>query len=274
MGKANRNPVDLIGHKFGRWTVLDVADDRISPSGEAQKMLLCKCECGTVKSVNMKNLMRGLTKSCGCLALEKSIERSTKHGKSNTRLFLTWENMRRRCYDKNNKSYYRYGGRGIKVCDEWNENFSVFYEWAMESGYQDNLTIDRIDNNKDYDPSNCRWADVKTQCRNRSSNVRITINGVTKIMSEWCEEIGIDRDLVSSRMKSGWDADKALFTPVIKPYRVVRISKDGSEQEYSSIGEASKQNGLGTAAIRAVCIGRNKTCGGYKWRYVKRNESA
>ena len=269
-----KNVNDLIGARFGRWVIIKPSEDKVSPKGYVYKMVLCKCDCGNIKPVFLRNLLQGYSKSCGCLTKEQTSKRNYKHGKSNTRLFLTWENMRRRCRDQKNKSYHRYGGRGINVCKEWDESFPVFYDWAISHGYHDDLQIDRIDNNCDYTPDNCRWVDAKTQCKNRSSNVLITINGETKIMTEWCEQYGIDRDVASARIKSGWDSEKAVTTPITKPFKVIRFDCNGSIVEYSSVKEASSMNDLSQDAIRAVCTGRNKTCGGYKWKYVKNIEGA
>lgn len=122
--------------------------------------------------------------------------------------------MLERCENKNNRSYYLYGGKGIDVCEEWHD-FMLFYEWAMNNGYDDSLTIDRIDNSKDYCPGNCRWTDRKAQNNNTSRNHLMTLNGETKTMAQWAEETGISYTAIKSRVnKHGWSDEKALTTPV------------------------------------------------------------
>lgn len=154
--------------KYGRWTV--VADNGWSENGH--KLLLCRCECGTEKVVQKSNLESGRSRSCGCLRREVSTEHSTTHGLSHTRLFKIWSNMRNRCGRATSPDYKYYGGRGIKVCVEWVNDFEAFYSWAVSNGYERNLTIDRIDVNDDYKPSNCRWVTMKDQAQNRRCSIR------------------------------------------------------------------------------------------------------
>lgn len=128
-----------------------------------------------------------------------------------TRLLDTYTNMKQRCYNKNAKSFTDYGGRGIKVCDEWFNDFQAFKEWALSNGYNDTLTIDRIDNNKGYSPNNCRWVDRKTQNRNRKNVKYYTINGDTHCLSEWCEILGLNYNRVYGRINiCKWSIKKAL----------------------------------------------------------------
>lgn len=195
---------DLTGKKFGRLTVIGF--NRIQ---KGSYRWACECECGNVVSVPYSRLMRGETKSCGCILRELK----TKHGKSNTRLYTAWENMKTRCYNPNDDFYADYGGRGIKVCDEWLDDFTSFYKWSMENGYKSHLTIDRIDNNGDYSPDNCRWVDLKTQGRNKRNNVQVTINGETKTLSEWAESEGINQKTLFTRYYRG-DRGKRLIRKV------------------------------------------------------------
>lgn len=143
------------------------------------------------------------------------------HGLTKTRLYTTWGGMKARCNDKNDKDY---GGRGIKVCDEWQE-FEPFYQWALNNGYQDNLTIDRIDVNGDYEPNNCRWATKKEQGRNTRFNRYLTYKGETKTMSEWCEIYNIKQNTASTRIRLGWDLDRVFHEPIdlSKSYHTSRI---------------------------------------------------
>lgn len=137
-----------------------------------------------------------------------------KHGLSNSRLYRIWRGIINRCENPNRKAYPRYGGRGIKMCDEWRD-FINFYDWAIANGYQDNLTIDRIDNNGNYEPLNCRWATVKEQCRNQRTNRLITINGETKCLKEWCEIYKISYKTVHARIhRDNWSVIHALTVPI------------------------------------------------------------
>ena len=146
-----------------------------------------------------------------------------KHGLTKTHLFQTWCNARSRCRDINCKPYKHYGGRGIKVCAEWDNDFKAFYDWAMANGYKEGLTLDRIDNNGNYEPSNCRWITVKEQSNNRRSNRLLSFRGETKTVSQWAEVIGMSRDTLHHRLASGWDVERALTTP-----KQVHVKKRGA----------------------------------------------
>lgn len=130
---------------------------------------------------------------------------ATKHSLSRSRIYRIYTNMVVRCTNSNDIEYKNYGGRGIRICDEWVDDFMAFNDWSMANGYKKNLTIDRIDNNGNYEPSNCRWVDMKTQQRNRRSNRLITINGVERTLIEWSEISGIDRATIARRINVGWD---------------------------------------------------------------------
>lgn len=169
------------------------------------------CDCGNLVEVSGANLKKNNTKSCGCFQKETTAKRFTKHNKSNTRLYKTYNEMKSRCYNKNDKDYQYYGGRGIAVCDEWLDDFMNFYNWAMDNDYLDDLTIDRIDVDSDYSPDNCRWVDMKTQNRNTRRNRMIVINGETHCLSEWCEILNLDYNKINSRINTlGWSIKKAL----------------------------------------------------------------
>lgn len=189
----NKNKVkNLTGKRFGRLTVIGV-DDR----GTKKTYWNCLCDCGNIKSVRSDSLQNGAIKSCGCLKKEqdkknlindemRKVERfGGKFG--HIRIHSIWSSMKGRCYNTNDARYSDYGGRGITVCDEWRNDFFAFYSWAMENGYSDDMTIDRIDNDRGYSPENCRWVDNRTQARNRRTNINITIGNATKTLTEWCE---------------------------------------------------------------------------------------
>ena len=208
--------IDLTGKKFGKLAVLEAARKNKN-GGFAWK---CKCECGNEAIVSAGNLLNGHSKSCGCLRAEWCKENRTKHGLENTRLYSIWLDMIYRCHNPENPNYKRYGERGILVCDEWKNDVRAFYNWAMQNGYSDDLTIDRIDNNGNYCPENCRWTTKKEQANNRRSNVFITRNGETKTMKQWSFETGIPYQVVWQRIqKLGWDTERALTEPARRKKR-------------------------------------------------------
>lgn len=201
---------DLTGQKFGRLTALY----RLHNYHKKGTYWLCVCDCGNIKEVNTYKLQDLHTKSCGCLKIDKTIQRNkdyAKHNKSNTRLYRIWHGMKNRCYNTGDKDYKNYGGRGIAVCSKWLDDFQSFNNWSINSGYADNLTIDRIDTNKGYSPDNCRWVDMKAQQRNKRNNKTHTINGETHCLSEWCELLGLNYYTVCTRInKLKWSIERAL----------------------------------------------------------------
>lgn len=150
-----------------------------------------------------------------------------KHGLKNTRLFSIWSNMKTRCYNSNSLQFKSYGARGIKICTEWLNDFKKFYDWAMSNGYDDNLTLDRIDVNGHYEPSNCRWTTSKVQANNRRTNKLLEYNGEIKTLMEWCEDHEINYKTVRDRLKRGWDIEKALECPVENKFKGELIEIDG-----------------------------------------------
>jgi len=200
--------VDLTGQRFGRLTVLGIA----SYNKETYtRKWSCLCDCGKTTEVDGRHLRNGHTQSCGCLGREKVLASITTHGKRHTRLYRTWFSMRQRCRNKNCKDYPRYGGRGITVCESWNNDFTVFETWALANGYTDNLSIDRIDVNGNYEPSNCRWADRKTQSNNTRRNIFITINEETHTVTQWEEIKGIKHGTIFARLYYGWKPEDAVL---------------------------------------------------------------
>ena len=180
---------NLLWQKFGRLTVIESA----GANSHREHLWKCKCECGNEKIINAYALVSGHTKSCGCLAIDTSRILNTKHGERDSRLYRIYTNMKSRCYKENSSNYKYYGGRGIRVCEEWlgKDGAYNFCKWAKSNGYSDNLTLDRIDNNAEYSPSNCRWITWKQQQNNKRNNVKFSYKGQTKTMAEWADHYGI-----------------------------------------------------------------------------------
>lgn len=197
----------LIGERFGKVLVLEKTTKR----EHRHIVYKCICDCGNITFVSGNKLKQGNTKSCGCL---KKINHYAIHHKSNTRLYSTWSSIKKKCYCKSNKDYKYYGGRDIKICNEWRDSFQAFYDWAMNNGYQENLTIDRIDVNGNYESTNCRWVDMKTQNNNQRKNVRLTYNNKTMTISEWSEYLNLPRSTISWRKHQGYDDTECLFGKV------------------------------------------------------------
>lgn len=203
---------DLTGQRFGRLTV--VRPDKYSPKSHGTRWL-CKCDCGKQKTVLASCLKRGLTISCGCFSSEQKSKRTKTHGFGNRdRLYRIWSNMKSRCYSQTDRNFKRYGARGIEICQEWRTDFLKFREWAIANGYQDGLSIDRIDNNKGYSPDNCRWADRTTQSNNRRTNVFITYHGETHTIAEWAMITGVKSATLASRKAHGWSDEECIEIPV------------------------------------------------------------
>lgn len=193
--------LELAGKTSGKLTVIK----RVQSNKKGESQWLCSCKCGNEVVVVGYRLNSGNTRrtlSCGCLQRRVNTERVTTHGKYGTRLHKTWQKMKERCNNANSKDYHNYGGRGITYHKEW-EEFQPFYDWATENGYSDELTIDRIDVNGNYEPSNCGWSNKKTQANNTRLNVHATINGVTKTIAEWSDYTGIKSGTLHWRYKNG-----------------------------------------------------------------------
>lgn len=197
---------DLSGMKFGRLTVIE--SDGYANGGKRWK---CKCDCGNECIASASKLVSGHKRSCGCLRHEKPYNYQGRD--RNRRLYIIWKAMRQRCINQKSPAYPRYGGRGISICEEWND-YNTFEEWALANGYSDELTIDRIDSNGNYEPNNCRWATPLVQSNNRGSNRKYTYNGETKTVSEWANLFGISYGTLISRLKRGWPIAKAVETPL------------------------------------------------------------
>lgn len=204
-------PIDLTGQRFGRLLVLSQAENRTSagdPTG--RRCWNCICDCGNKLTATTMDLRKGDVKSCGCYKHDATLERMTTHGESKTRLYKIWKAMRRRCYDTKVKSYDRYGGRGITVCKEWDDSYEAFRDWSLAHGYDDTLSIDRIDCDGNYEPDNCRWTTMKEQSNNRKNSRFITYNGETHTIAEWSDVTGISYHTLYMRLYNGYTIERAL----------------------------------------------------------------
>lgn len=198
--------VDLTGHQYGRLKV-------IKKEGKDKwggTLWLCKCECGNEKIISSGHLKSGASQSCGCLRIDRTKQALTKHKMCDSRLYRAWHHMKNRCHNPDVDGYNNYGGRGIKVCEEW-QDFVPFKEWALANGYDDTLTLDRIDVNGNYEPSNCRWVSIKVQANNKRNNHLVTYKGMTKTISQWAEEYGIKYGTLLARLtRYNWDVASAI----------------------------------------------------------------
>lgn len=200
----------MIGIRFGKLIVIDKCKER-AKNGTLK--YLCKCDCGNTSIIRGDHLRSGETLSCGCLVKKYSNTKYVKQGQStlNERLYRIYDHMKQRCYNKNVKGYEYYGGQGIKVCESWLNDFMTFYDWSINNGYKDNLTIDRINVNGNYEPNNCRWVDAKTQNNNTRRNVYLTYNGKIKTISQWSKDLNIPLNRMYYRHSKGWSDKECLF---------------------------------------------------------------
>ena len=205
------NQKDLTGRRFGH-----LIAEKMNNRSNNGNMWLCKCDCGNETLVLSTNLLKGHSKSCGCLRVDTIVKQNRTHGMAKTRLYNTWSNMKTRCANEGRSMYYTYGGRGIKVCEEWNDSFESFYKWAMENGYKDSLSIDRIDNDGDYSPENCRWSTSQQQARNKQTTIRIMYRGQTKTLKEWCDKYNLNYHTAYRRLRKGWGIKKLLTENPLK----------------------------------------------------------
>lgn len=189
---------NLEGMRIGKLTV----KNKVS-----YKRWLCICSCGKEVEIYQSELVSKKLTSCGCGA--ERIEKNTTHGMSKTRLYRIWHGIKTRCNNPGHSDYKSYGAKGIRICDEW-KDFVKFKEWSLQNGYQDTLSIDRINVNGNYCPENCRWVDMKTQSNNKTSNVFITYKGETKTMKQWSQDLGINYGTLKTRIYSGWTIDKCF----------------------------------------------------------------
>lgn len=205
---------NLVGQSFGRWTVLDFwgCDNRRS-------YWRCRCACGTERRVDQSQLRSGKSRSCGCLTRDVSASLHTTHGWSRHRVCLVWHSMIARCHKPRSANYKHYGARGISVCKRWRLSLQNFID-DMGLPPSDKHSIDRIDNDGDYELANCRWVTQSEQLRNTRRNVMLTFDGKTQCLTDWAHELGVTFDLIYGRIRNGWSVEDALTRP--RQSRVVK----------------------------------------------------
>lgn len=196
------------GERFGKLTVLKEVPS-IDCNGFKIRMVLCSCDCSNEKSIRLQYLRSGHTKSCGCLRAYELLKTSKTHGKSKTKLHGVWSSMRSRCNNPNDSDFKNYGGRGIAVCEEWSD-FVIFMKWALASGYSESLSIDRIDNDKGYCPSNCKFSSRIEQNNNKRNNVFIEFQGESLTATQWARKLGKKPKTIDSRIRLGWPISMVL----------------------------------------------------------------
>lgn len=220
MGKIK----DLSGQRFGKLVALSICGRNKNNA----VIWLCKCDCGNYVEVLSISLIAGHTKSCGCMKGYKK-----KHGDSGSRLYRVWISMKQRCQNSKNKAYQFYGGKGIKVCEEWN-NYSCFKQWAIKNGYDDmaknkECTLDRIDVNGDYEPLNCRWVSMAEQNRNKSYHRYVVYQGKKLTVTQLAKKVGMNKETLVYRLNAGWTVDDAINKPIKSHKNLHKADMRGEE---------------------------------------------
>lgn len=199
---------EVVGNVYGHITVLADAERK----GRNSRFVLCVCKCGTKKEFRMQLLKTGKTKSCGCVSHEMGAEKRRTHGGTGTRLHNIWRSIKRRCYNPNERVYEYYGGKGVVMHDDWLFDFARFRDWSEKNGYSEDLTIDRIDNTGNYEPSNCRWVSMQVQSNNKSNNRMMKINGTTKTVADWSRFTGVNVKTIYNRLYSGYPEHASILS--------------------------------------------------------------
>ncbi len=208
--------LDLTGKKFGRLKVTGRASNHKFKTASRVRWF-CQCQCGVLRIIDSQRLREGDTKSCGCLKRDTMARvmkaYHTTHGGSYTKLYNAWRGLLKRCYNSTDKNYHRYGARGIKVCPSWRYSFENF---RSDMGESHGRILDRINNDGNYEATNCRWTDAKTSSRNRRTARFLTMDGERKTASEWSEITGMNKATMFSRIRAGWTDSDVLTVPVGK----------------------------------------------------------
>lgn len=252
---------DETGNRYGRLTVLEYAG-----TNGHNALWKCKCDCGNECVKLGIQLRRQQTRSCGCIHKEQLSARNQRYSViAPRRLYQTWHGMIDRCEKRKSKYYCNYGGRGISVCEEWHD-FDSFASWALTHGYSDDLTIDRVDNDGNYCPENCKWSTKVEQENNKRTNRRVEIGGKTMNLGQWCETYGISPITVQSRLRYGWNIEDAIKTPVSPKKKVMCIE---TGEVFETAREAGNKHGASKTSISTAASGKTKTSCGLHWKYVE-----
>lgn len=252
------------GDRIGCYTIL-----RQSFNRNNGRVFLCECECGVVEEKRLGVLRRTSSPQCRHNRLDRS--------KVVKRIHSVWCGMKNRCYNQNVSCYENYGGRGIKICDEWLNDYYAFEKWALSNGYADDLTIDRIDNDGDYTPYNCRWVDKFVQSNNRRNNVVLTYKGESLTIGQWATKLGIHPTTIHGRLKTyGYTIPQALGFEKVKWRRpprpnqrkpVYQIDRNGNTVRiWDSVQQIHEELGIPIQSINHACIGRKKYVRGFMWK--------
>lgn len=231
------NIEELIGKKFNRLTIISLDhnkyyynDGRIRST---QRYIKCKCDCGNEKILPLYGVIYNKVKSCGCLKTELLIKDKTTHGMTNTRIYRIYWDIKKRCLNNKNVDYHNYGGRGIKICDDWldkKNGFMNFYNWSINNGYKENLTIDRIDNSGNYSPENCRWASQTEQANNRRDNILYLYNNKSMTLTDICRGLGLKYDKIRYRILfMGYSLMQAIeFENINNSKKAIKLTQGGT----------------------------------------------
>jgi hypothetical protein len=217
----------MIGKRYGDVVVLSPAQPRVTRSGNKYDRVQVKCDCGKLALLSAERLRWGSIRSCGCARLAAALEASTKHGLKHHPLYKAWVSARHRCHNPKDKSYRNYGGRGITVCPDWLDNPKAFVEWGENNGWRRGLQLDRIDNDKGYCPENCRFVTPSENQNNRSCTAFIEIKGERVPLAVAARRHGIRADTLRSRIKSGWEVEKALSVRCERP--LIPLGEEGEQ---------------------------------------------
>lgn len=213
---------DLTGQRFGRLLVLKLA----GKSNDNHYKWLCQCDCGNTKIIIGRDITSGKTKSCGCFARQLTSIRTLKHNMHGTKIYHIWISIKQRCNNSNNHKYKDYGGRGIKICKGWENDFMSFYNWSINNGYKEGLSIDRINNDGNYEPQNCRWVTMKEQANNRRNNHYIVYKSEIHTITEWSRIIGISSSTIQRRIKKEIPENLLFYLGKITP-KIRKEYEDG-----------------------------------------------
>lgn len=268
------------GDRFGILVIINEIQPHITPCGTVRRQFLCKCDCGNTVTRSLISLNRKGNHSCGCVDIERigNLNKKYTDEQRNSFLYSTWRGVRQRCLDPKSSHYKYYGEKGISLCDDWLNDYTKFYEWCMANGASEELTIDRIDVNGNYEPSNCRWVDAFVQANNKNQNRFIEYNGERLTIMQWSRKTGIKEATIRMRLdRYGYSVGEALGYETHTTKQHDRRNRRKPIGQYSLNGDliklwdsaqdASESLGISIQSIRSCAIGVYKTGNGFIWKY-------